>query len=191
MPTNDAFGVVFLEQRLEGLGREAPVVGRVGVDVEVEGAGDEEGAARLEDAGHLGKAQPEAFDMLEGAERQHGAEGVVRERQALDIGDLIHALAGTEINAQKIFAPEDVAEVDHVLAIDLQGADLEDGFGQVEDLASGLDDAAQQTIHVSDSRVASRISCAESSYSRLKSKAAFPSCLTSQTRPELSGWWYL
>ncbi len=147
MPADDRLGIGSLQEGLEGLGGEAPVVGWVGVDMEVEGAGNKERATGLENAGDFGKAEPEPFDMLEGAESQNGAESVVGKWKSLDIGHLIDTFSGPEIDTQVVFIIENASQVDHVFAIDLQGAHFEYGFWQVENLSGGLNYAAQQLIH--------------------------------------------
>ena len=79
VPAEDSRGIVF-EQRLECFGREAPVVTRVPVLMEVERAGDQEHAIRTEDALNLLEAQPESPDVLKGTEvKKLGVQSIDRE----------------------------------------------------------------------------------------------------------------
>jgi hypothetical protein len=95
--------------------------------MEIEGAADQQHAARPQDAVDLLEAQPEALHVLEGAQGQDRTHGGIGLRQGLDAGHQVHARPRAKVHADILAAGEKIAQVGQaLLSFDLIRADLQD-----------------------------------------------------------------
>src|SRR5205807_7548100 len=125
VPSQNPLWIAF-EQDLEGLGREAPVVTRVSVNVKVKGTANKQNPVRPEHAMDFLEAAPEVRHMLERAHGNDRAEGALGERQGLDIGDLVHPWSRARVDADVILARKERPQVGNLfLPCNLIGTDFE------------------------------------------------------------------
>src|SRR5206468_2920736 len=93
-------------------------------------------------------AAPEVADVLEGAHGDGRANRAVGQGEVLDAADAVDAGAGADVEAEVLLAGEQGPEVGPgLLALDLEGADLEDGPRQVEGFRERPGDAVKKGGH--------------------------------------------
>ncbi len=197
MPAHDPVRVVFQEQ-FQGGRREAPIIRRIIVNLEMEGARHQQGAVRPEHPADLLEAAPEMRHVLEGVHGDDRAHRGVGLGQALDVGYQVHPRPRPPIQADVGLAVEKAAQVGNsFLTLDLVGADLYDRPRQIKGFRHRPGHALQKVIHTlvlaSRERKQSETSSTPVAHApgspqfRLKSIAWANPPLISQVSPERSG----
>jgi hypothetical protein len=87
--------------------------------------------------------------MLEGLEADRGADGRVREGQPAQVLDAIDPRSGVEIRPDEVATREERPQVGVVrlIALDVPGAELDDGIRRVKQLERVLDEGADDRLH--------------------------------------------
>ena len=141
-------GVVVGQEHIECLGGEAPVVGRVAMQMQVERHGEDKDAIGPQDTPNLVEAPPEMFHMFKGREGQDSANRGIGQIQRLDVADQVHTGARSHIQADVVASRKERAQIaDGLLAGDLVGADLEDGTREGKRLGHCPSDPVKKAIH--------------------------------------------